>query len=368
MSWLRISKRSEILIALGVFVYFHAASRKVSSGDSIELWNQPLSKSFHAIAGSGFCANSDGEDSYARRFESIDCAYAGASCENDSSCVGFACTDKHNLSVLYTISGCTVDCDKTAWLGDPGLIVKAIGRSSQPYWNDATCHVVTKASQDIVLQGDFSSVVTDQAQFLQECSTELVPATCVNVGSGSIVLTVGGGSQAVVEAATSQIATEGLDLPSFAPLKASTTTTTTTTCLLATQNPPETDRTYSRIHLGKSQSMLESTGCWATTTHGGDWMQIDLGSLKEVGGVATQGGFPGGCGTVHWVSKFSVKTSSDGSSWSDIQGEFSMGPYDVNSVWHPGIIARYVRLMVQGWHGAPKMRAGVLTCEATTTS
>ena len=43
------------------------------------------------------------------------------------------------------------------------------------------------------------------------------------------------------------------------------------------------------------------------------WLQIDLGSIKTVTGVATQG--YGASQTKEWVKTYSVLTSSDGKNW-----------------------------------------------------
>lgn len=101
-----------------------------------------VNKSFRVVPGNGVCSDDASDhDSYAKRFEEWGCEVAERYCRNDDPCVGFSCI--HNLSVLYTSTGCTVECHKRAWLDHPWLITGTAFRSSQPEWINGTCHVVT---------------------------------------------------------------------------------------------------------------------------------------------------------------------------------------------------------------------------------
>ena len=61
-----------------------------------------------------------------------------------------------------------------------------------------------------------------------------------------------------------------------------------------------------------------STGAWSARTNDKkQWIQADLGCLKRVSGVITQGrpsrNFP------QWVTKFTVQYSVDGKTWYDVE-------------------------------------------------
>ena len=60
-----------------------------------------------------------------------------------------------------------------------------------------------------------------------------------------------------------------------------------------------------------------TTGAWsAATSNLNQWIQADLGVLKWVSGVVTQGRNGGG---THWVTKFIVQYSENGRSWSNVE-------------------------------------------------
>lgn len=160
--------------------------------------------------------------------------------------------------------------------------------------------------------------------------------------------------------------------PYFPTTTTTTTTTTSTTsqgCLTSIENPPEIYRTYSSVLtnsagvVGFAQSMLDSTQAWsAGTTQSGEWMQIDLGSVKHVAGFVAQGNTEAD----EWVIRFTPLISRDGFSWSNVPGSFT-GNSDrdtkVKMAMSTIILARYVRLVVQSWHGHISLRAGVVICE-----
>ena len=78
-----------------------------------------------------------------------------------------------------------------------------------------TClRIVSFCFLEIRLNGDFNTIVTDEVQFLSECSSELENADCIAVRPGSIILTIQGSEEGINNAVT-QIETNGLSLPSF---------------------------------------------------------------------------------------------------------------------------------------------------------
>ena len=132
------------------------------------------------------------------------------------------------------------------------------------------------------------------------------------------------------------------------------------------------DVSASTVHAGDAyghshgKGLLDSDQAWSTqsgTT--GDWWQFDLGSEKDVSGVVTQGRH----GDQQRVTSFSVKVSSDGSSWQDVHGAQGQLHFSGNSDSStkvenefPVVAARYVRIYVEGYHSWPSMRSAVMIC------
>ena len=133
------------------------------------------------------------------------------------------------------------------------------------------------------------------------------------------------------------------------------------------ENPVENKRSYSSVHdnnaigTGHAQSMLDSGQAWSAKTNAVDqWMQIDLGALKPVTGVVTQGRTDAD----QWVTGYTISTSTDGSTWTPVNSaqKFS-GNTDRNTkVEHvfSSVSALYVRFNVQSWHNHISMRAGFI--------
>ena len=107
---------------------------------------------------------------------------------------------------------------------------------------------------------------------------------------------------------------------------------------------------------------MDSLSAWsAKQNKDGAWLQIDAGRLVTVRGVVTQGR----ANWDQWVTKYSVQTSTDGSTWTQAQ-RFNNGNTNRNTkVQHElskPVRARYVRFVVHAWHGHCSMRAGLRTC------
>merc|ERR1712072_1640999 len=99
---------------------------------------------------------------------------------------------------------------------------------------------------------------------------------------------------------------------------------------------------------------------------------MDLGNAQQVEGVVTQGR------TQHnqYVKSYKVQTSQDGSSWSYVDGgkTFTANTLPPGHTWkHTAannvkvenrfaspVSARFVRIVVQTWHGKITMRSAVL--------
>ena len=65
---------------------------------------------------------------------------------------------------------------------------------------------------------------------------------------------------------------------------------------------------YGRLHGNRGD------GWCASTANGNDWLQIDLGEIFQLCGVATQGDGDFGAGD-EWVTHFKLSYSSNESSW-----------------------------------------------------
>jgi hypothetical protein len=102
--------------------------------------------------------------------------------------------------------------------------------------------------------------------------------------------------------------------------------------------------------------------CWASATNAlnSEWWQVDMGSIKPVNGIATQG--RGDCCDQR-VLTYTVLLSMDGSNWFSVPGTFN-GNTDANTVvtnmfglYH----ARYVRIYPQTINNHMSMRADVIS-------
>ena len=140
-------------------------------------------------------------------------------------------------------------------------------------------------------------------------------------------------------------------------------------------NPAESQRSYSSTYgnyapgLTYVKSMLGSTtaavsgGGWMTVNAGvvGDWMMIDLGSMITIRGVVTQGRGD----SSNWVKTFTVKVSTDGATFADVDGGATFTGNtnylsQVTSIFAATAQARYVKIFPKTWYGRIAMRAGVL--------
>jgi hypothetical protein len=137
----------------------------------------------------------------------------------------------------------------------------------------------------------------------------------------------------------------------------------------STEDPPETQRSYSSVYggdapgVGHARSTLASQDGWtAEYSYPGEYIQMDLGTRKDIGGVVLLGRKD----KSEWVSGYKVLTTSDPSlkSWTEIQGVFdgnSDSSTKVYGTFKP-ILARFVRIVVTHWNQHLATRAGLLVC------
>jgi len=134
-------------------------------------------------------------------------------------------------------------------------------------------------------------------------------------------------------------------------------------------NPGELARTYSTVWnhsppgAGYARSMLDSPQAWsALHRRTGEWMQMDLGKTMIVGGIVTQMRKDG---PRQAVTNYTVAYSSNGLNFFEIPETFAHSELDdrdakVEVTFTPTFLARYVRVVVQGWKVHPSMRAALL--------
>ena len=120
------------------------------------------------------------------------------------------------------------------------------------------------------------------------------------------------------------------------------------------------------IGKGQCSGRLNSRIGWtpASNTAGKEWLQIDTGEVQSVIGIVTQGRRD----VSVWVTEYTVKSSIDGITWSDVQcGRLFKGNLNhqakVKRFFRNPIHARYIRIYPEAWVGSIGMRAGVLVCE-----
>merc|ERR1719273_1386945 len=70
-------------------------------------------------------------------------------------------------------------------------------------------------SDEITFDADYNTIVApNKAQFLDDCTQSLAPATCVDARSGSVIVTIEASSQAHIDSAVSTAGTSGISLSS----------------------------------------------------------------------------------------------------------------------------------------------------------
>ncbi|CAL1594873.1 unnamed protein product [Knipowitschia caucasica] len=112
------------------------------------------------------------------------------------------------------------------------------------------------------------------------------------------------------------------------------------------------------------------TNAWSpATSDQNQWIQVDLGSLKKVTGIITQGAKD--FGHIHFVTAFKLAHSDNGEDWTIVknkkgQDKVFAGNID-NNVHHqnrldPALFCRYVRVLPWDWHGRISLRLELLGC------
>merc|ERR1719331_3651573 len=134
---------------------------------------------------------------------------------------------------------------------------------------------------------------------------------------------------------------------------------------------PEGARVYSSIYandkpgVGHGRSCLDSPQAWSALNNVvGEWMQLDLGEEKTVAGIAIQPRKDLVTGVQQYVKTYTVSTSHDGTSFTNITGVYNghQAQTIVDNVFPECVRprARYVRIYPQSWNSHMSLRCDVL--------
>lgn len=123
-----------------------------------------------------------------------------------------------------------------------------------------------------------------------------------------------------------------------------------------------------------SYARLDKQGnfnAWVAGSYSNDqWLQVDLGSPKEVTGIITQGAR--NFGSIQFVASYKVAYSNDSANWTEYQdprtgsSKIFPGNWDNHShkknLFETPILARYVRVLPVAWHNRIALRLELLGC------
>ena len=125
---------------------------------------------------------------------------------------------------------------------------------------------------------------------------------------------------------------------------------------------------------GTEESMLNGQRAWAADTILSDddeWIQVDLGTVRNIQAVLTQGQGNSAVSGTEYVSSYKLSVSVNGNSWSYVINEASSSlifqgntnTYTVRRNDLPdGTTARFVKLYVQQYVTWPSLRWEILGC------
>ncbi|MFN5421917.1 MAG: discoidin domain-containing protein, partial [bacterium] len=114
-----------------------------------------------------------------------------------------------------------------------------------------------------------------------------------------------------------------------------------------------------------TRSWIPGTNDGATGSPKG-WIQLDLGSVQSIDGVATLGA----AGYAYWTKDYSVQVSSDGTNWTNLgrfDGNFDNNTPRYNDFSSP-VSCRYIRVFPGGYYQYRAMRLDVYTKTETNVT
>ena len=142
------------------------------------------------------------------------------------------------------------------------------------------------------------------------------------------------------------------------------------------EDTPEEERDYSSV-LGDSpkgtkhaQSSLTSPVGWVPKiANAGEWMQLNLGAkAKKVAGTVVRGRDTANGDFDQYVTAYTVSYSLTGEDddWHEITGTWPCDhSREFANLFPSAVLARYVRLTIQSWHGGPCLRAAAIIIPGT---
>ncbi|XP_031988103.1 discoidin, CUB and LCCL domain-containing protein 1-like isoform X4 [Corvus moneduloides] len=130
--------------------------------------------------------------------------------------------------------------------------------------------------------------------------------------------------------------------------------------------------------LGQDQAWVAERAALSTTGHswaaepgaGAAWLELDLGTRRNVTGIITKGSSEQ---HDYYVTSYHVSSSRDGKNWRPYRG--SSGQEDkvfegnadsqgeVSNAFIPPIVARYVRVTPQSWHQRVALKVALVGCQ-----
>ncbi|XP_078667407.1 lactadherin-like [Branchiostoma floridae x Branchiostoma belcheri] len=129
--------------------------------------------------------------------------------------------------------------------------------------------------------------------------------------------------------------------------------------------------TYVQPYFGRLKGTA-GVGGWASAGQDrAQWLQVDLGVIKRVTGIVTQGAFHPVHDQYSWVTSYKLQYSGDGTFWttypnSDGSDKVFTGNTDeknpVTNLLDNPVHARYVQFYPQRWHHRIAMRVEILGC------
>ncbi|XP_071751059.2 uncharacterized protein LOC139908314 [Centroberyx gerrardi] len=114
-----------------------------------------------------------------------------------------------------------------------------------------------------------------------------------------------------------------------------------------------------------NKARLNGNSCWMPSgSPSSNWIQVNLGETRKVTGVVIQG-----CPqNDHWVTKFKLQHSMDGSTWTDYtaDGAFFPGSTDRSTpdtqLLGTPVSAKYIRILPMEYSGQAGLRFDILGC------
>ncbi|XP_021043059.1 lactadherin isoform X2 [Mus pahari] len=121
-------------------------------------------------------------------------------------------------------------------------------------------------------------------------------------------------------------------------------------------------------HLGRLDNQGKINAWTAQSNSAKEWLQVDLGTQRQVTGIITQGARD--FGHIQYVASYKVAHSDDGVQWTvyEEQGTSKVfqGNLDNNShkknIFEKPFMARYVRVLPVSWHNRITLRLELLGC------